>query len=231
MDCNRFISIWGVRTTYTFYRKGGYRFKFIDQRWIFIQSILSSKQFFIFNFFFIALYQNLLLVLLTMPLFAVHQAKRFESTSLNSIDALATIGLIVSITLEHIADNQQWEFYERKRIAIENKECLVGDLKRGFLSHGLFRFSRHPNFFAEMCIWWCVYLYSVAATYPVHLQWINPTIIGTVLLTVLFQGSTPLTEYLSSSKYSTYQQYQKTTSRLIPMFPGQPLDDFEVKTK
>lgn len=151
------ISIWGVRTTHMFYRKGGYTLKFIDQRWIFIRRNLSSKEFFIFNFLFISLYENILLVLLTMPLFAIQQAKRIESTSLNWLDAIASIGLIACITLEHIADNQQWEFYERKRIAIERKEDLVGDVKRGFLSNGLFRFSRHPNFFAEIGIWWYEY--------------------------------------------------------------------------
>lgn len=76
-----------------------------------------------------------------------------------------------------------------------------------------------------------VYLYSVAATYPIHTQWINATIVGTVILTSLFQGSTPLTEYLSSSKYPAYRQYQKTTSRLIPLWAGRPLDEFEGKTK
>lgn len=76
-----------------------------------------------------------------------------------------------------------------------------------------------------------VYLYSVAATYPIHLQWINPTIVGTVILTALFQGSTPLTEYLSSTKYAAYKQYQKTTSRLIPLFAGRPLDELEGKIK
>jgi len=114
---------------------------------------------------------------------------------------------------------------------MKTKKKLTGDLKRGFLSHGVFRYSRHPNFFGEMGIWWFVYLFSVAATYPIHIQWINPTIIGTVLLTLLFQGSTPLTEYLSSSKYPAYKQYQKTTSRLIPFFPGRPLDEMEEKTK
>ena len=76
-----------------------------------------------------------------------------------------------------------------------------------------------------------VYLYSVAATYPVHIQWINPTIIGTFLLTLLFQGSTALTEFLSSSKYPAYRQYQQTTSRFIPLFAGRPLDEFDGKVK
>lgn len=77
----------------------------------------------------------------------------------------------------------------------------------------------------------CVYFYSVAATYPVYVKWVNLTIVGPTLLTILFQGSTPLTEYLSSSKYPAYKQYKERTSRIIPFFPGRPLDDSDPKSE
>lgn len=77
----------------------------------------------------------------------------------------------------------------------------------------------------------CVYLYSVAATYPVHIQWINPSIAGPIGLVFIFQVSTPLTEHLSSLKYPAYQQYKRTTSRIIPLLPGRPLEEFEVKIR
>lgn len=91
---------------------------------------------------------------MAVPLYAIQQAAHIERTSLNWIDAIATLGLIGCIALESVADNQQWEFHERKRIASERNEVLTGDLKRGFLSYGLFRYSRHANFFGEMGIWW-----------------------------------------------------------------------------
>lgn len=105
---------------------------------------------------FICLYQNILLVSLAVPLYVIQQAAHIEKTSLNWIDAVATFGFIVCLTLETIADNQQWAFYEDKarRNAIEKKKTTAGDLKRGFLSHGLFRYSRHPNFFGEIGVWW-----------------------------------------------------------------------------
>jgi steroid 5-alpha reductase family enzyme len=40
-----------------------------------------------------------------------------------------------------------------------------------------------------------------------------------VLLTLLFQGSTGLTEKLSLRKYPAYADYQRTTNRLVPWFP------------
>jgi len=162
------ICIWGARLTYNFHRKGGYTLRFVDYRWTYVQARVHPALFFIFNIIFICFYQNIILVLLPVPLYAIQQAAYIEKTPLNWIDALATIGLIGFITLEHVADNQQWAFYEKRRFANENKKFISGDVKRGFLSHGLFRYSRHPNFFAEIMIWWCVYLYSVAASYPIH---------------------------------------------------------------
>ena len=47
-------------------------------------------------------------------------------------------------------------------------------------------------------------------------QW---TAIGPLLLTLLFIGSTRLTENISSSKYPAYADYQSTTSMVIPWFP------------
>ena len=46
---------------------------------------------------------------------------------------------------------------------------------------------------------------------------INPSIIGAVLLTLLFIGSTVFTESISASKYPDYAQYRRTTSMLVPL--------------
>tara|TARA_R110002050_G_scaffold211687_1_gene347759 strand:- start:407 stop:712 length:306 start_codon:yes stop_codon:yes gene_type:complete len=101
-----------------------------------------------------------------------------------------------------------------------------------------------------MSIWWSFYLFSVAASGSSDKRhfillllswskkyfetnqifflspgvWLNWSIAGAVLLTLLFQGSTDYTEKLTMKKYPQYAKYQKTTSRLIPWFPGRKLD-------
>ena len=55
--------------------------------------------------------------------------------------------------------------------------------------------------------------------------WVNPSVLGVVLLVALFQGSTSFTESITLSKYGAYAQYQQTTSRLLPWFPGPLLED------
>ncbi len=90
---------------------------------------------------------------------------------------------------------------------------------------GLFRYSRHPNFFFEQAQWWV--LYAIGATAAVAAGagvWggaLNLTIAGPVLLTILFLGSTVFTESISAQKYPDYAKYQRSTSMLVPWPPRQ----------
>ncbi|KAI8914112.1 hypothetical protein BC831DRAFT_489149 [Entophlyctis helioformis] len=104
---------------------------------------------------------------------------------------------------------------------------LPAPFKYGFSNEGLFSISRHPNFFCEFMQWWALYLLSVAAAPGTpaaitagSVSWINWTVPGTVLLTLLFLGSTAFTEYISAQKYPLYAVYKTTTSMLVPWIPG-----------
>jgi len=46
--------------------------------------------------------------------------------------------------------------------------------------------------------------------------------IGVVLLTLLFVGSTSLTESISASCYPSYEEYQRRTSAIVPWVSGTP---------
>jgi steroid 5-alpha reductase family enzyme len=89
----------------------------------------------------------------------------------------------------------------------------------GFKTHGVFAYSRHLNFFGEFMQWWSFYIFSVAASGV----WLNWTILGAFLLTLLFQGSTAFTEWITLKKYPRYAEYQKTTSALIRKFSHAPI--------
>jgi steroid 5-alpha reductase family enzyme len=120
--------------------------------------------------------------------------------------------MLLFIVIETIADNQLFRFHKIKR----NKEMSPGlytlSLKPGFLSEGLWRFVRHPNFVSEQAIWISFYLFSVAASG----QWMSWTIAGPVLLVLLFAGSSELTERISSEKYPGYAAYKKAVPRFLP---------------
>ena len=58
-------------------------------------------------------------------------------------------------------------------------------------------------------------MFAVAATG----RWLDVSVIGAAVLTALFQGSTAFTEELTLAKYPGYADYQRRTSRLVPMPP------------
>ncbi|RUS19041.1 hypothetical protein BC937DRAFT_88049 [Endogone sp. FLAS-F59071] len=215
-------SVWGARLTYNFARKGGYRWKEEDYRWPYLRKYLGPFLFQLLNITFIAPYQNLLLFLLTSPIYVAHLTHNLNP-SLNALDFGAVALFFALLGGEVIADQQQWAFQTRKWSLIGQKATLTGDYARGFLSEsGLWRYSRHPNFFCEINIWWAVYLFSVSATGTpaaggLDGKWLNWSIIGPLLLTSLFQGSTWFTEMISAEKYPAYKEYQKQVSMLFPL--------------
>ena len=84
-----------------------------------------------------------------------------------------------------------------------------------FVTSGLWRVSRHPNFFFEQAQWWVLYAMGAVAL-GAALHW---SLVGPVLLTALFIGSTVFTESITRSRYSEYAEYQRATSMLIPWIP------------
>ncbi len=200
--------LWGVRLTYNFARKGGYQPGGEDYRWEEIQEKIGPAWFQVLNATFLAPFQNFLLMLIVVPSYAAY---RFAGNPLNWLDYAAAAAFVLFFLGETIADEQQWRFQTAKHEAIARGETP----ESGFITTGLFRYSRHPNFFCEQAMWWTYYVFSIAA----GAGWLNWTIAGAVLLTLLFQGSTWLTEKISLRKYPAYADYQRTTSRLAPWFP------------
>jgi steroid 5-alpha reductase family enzyme len=204
-------SLWSIRLTYNFFRKGGYNPGGEDYRWQIVKKTINNSFLWeLMNIFFISLFQNVLLYLIATP------ASLANKTNLNKIDYIIAFVYLLFLAIESISDQQQWNFQEKKKLLKNENKELTGDFKRGFLTKGLFKYSRHPNFFAEMALWCTIYAFSVNAS-GIYLNW---TIIGTIILTLLFQASTLLTEKISISKYNEYKIYQKTTSRfmLLPSF-------------
>ncbi|MBN1533246.1 MAG: DUF1295 domain-containing protein [Spirochaetes bacterium] len=202
------VTAWGARLTLNFARKGGYSGT-EDYRWAVVRARIPGRLAWqAFNLGFISLYQNLLFVLFTLPLYA---AWRDAGTPISPMDFAAAALFAIFLLGETAADQQQWNFQRAKQSAGGAK---TGDIARGFITTGLFRYSRHPNFFCEQCIWWSLYLFAVSVTG----EWVHPSGVGALLLTLLFQGSTALTERISMGKYPDYREYRKRTSRLFPWF-------------
>ncbi|HEX3790840.1 MAG TPA: DUF1295 domain-containing protein [Pseudonocardiaceae bacterium] len=201
------VALWGLRLTFNFARKGGYARGGEDYRWAVLRARMAPWQFQLFNVFFIVIYQNLILLLITLPA----DTALLHRSPLGVGDVVAAVVFLVFLVGETVADQQQWTFQGWK-----HAELAAGrEPDRRFAQSGLFRYSRHPNFFFEQAQWWVVFAFGAIAARSVT-QW---TVIGAVLLTLLFVGSTRFTESISRSRYPEYADYQRRTSAVVPWWP------------
>lgn len=210
------VTVWGLRLSFNFYRKGGYSIipweGEEDYRWKILResNVLRGRlRFGLFNLLFISFYQNLLILLFSTPLL---MAALYQGVPVGMTDLIAGVLMLLFIMTETIADNQQHRFQSAKHGLEETREVYGESLGKGFLTEGLWRYVRHPNFASEQAIWLSFYLFSVAASG----KWINFTLMGPVLLVILFIGSSIMTEKISSGKYPDYTIYQREVPKFIP---------------
>ncbi len=122
------------------------------------------------------------------------------------------IGILVWITglfIESIADWQKYNFIKNK----ENEGLWV--------DKGLWKYSRHPNYFGEILIWIGIFIYTILGLSLIEsfIGFISPVYIS--LLIILISGI-PLLEKSANKRWGEnpkYQQYKKNTSVLIPLPP------------
>ncbi len=203
------VVLWGARLTYNFARKGGYWAGGEDYRWAVVRESVGPVGTQVLNLTFISFGQMLLIWLFTSP---VHQASAWAETPLGWLDFLTAALFLVLFVGETVADEQMWRFQQdRKRRLAAGEE-----VERPFMTSGLFRYCRHPNYFCEMSMWVVFYLFGVAASG----QWLHWTGLGFLLLIALFIPSMRLTERISASKYPAYRDYQASTPMLVPRRPS-----------
>lgn len=112
---------------------------------------------------------------------------------------------LVGFYFEVVADLQLARFIARRK---------TGKSKQKVMTQGLWRYSRHPNYFGEVAQWWGIWL--VVASLPYGLfALISPL---TITWLILFVSGVPLLEQ-KYAKNPAYRRYAKKTSRFVPMPP------------
>jgi len=153
---------------------------------------------------------------LAIPIFLI------AASPLNQLSTIEIIGFsifILSIALETVADYQKLSFLrEMKR---QNKQNMVCDI-------GLWKYTRHPNYFAEWMVWNGLIIASIPsflALFESEVLWIW-ALIGIALLytsrimyitLVYLTGAVP-SEYYSAQKRPAYKAYQQSTNIFFPGF-------------
>ena len=199
------LSIWGLRLAWHIgYRKIGaeedWRYAENRKKWGNSFAVRSYFQ----NFFFQALLALVIsastLVIAYNLSYAIVKVGSLNGTHLLHIFA---VGLwIIGFLFESIGDWQlsRWIKTKKKKGAI--------------MTTGLWRYTRHPNYFGEVTQWWALWILCLGGTYSLF------AVLSPLLITylILFVSGVPMLEkkYMKNSKFKAYA---KRTSIFIPMQP------------
>ncbi len=158
------------------------------------------------NFAFKSLYlvfglQALLAFIVSLPLLA----SATSTTPLTWLDALGALLALAGLGIEAVADQQMATFKSGAK-----QEGAVMD-------RGLWRYSRHPNYFGECCFWWGAFVIALAGGGV----W---TVCSPLLMTVLLLkiSGVPLLEADLATRRPAYRDYVQRTSGFVLRPPKSP---------
>ncbi len=148
----------------------------------------------------IFLLQGVLVVLISLPVTVAAGGAQLDN--LGWLSVLGAAIWAVGFGIEAAADRQLRDF-------IANKPP-----KGAVMDQGLWKYSRHPNYFGEMVQWWAIGLIALQVSYG----WIG--LLGPLTLTylLLFVSGIPMIENRKKND-PPYRRYMQRTSMLIPLPP------------
>ncbi|KAL5604534.1 uncharacterized protein BROUX77_004720 [Berkeleyomyces rouxiae] len=211
-------TFWSARLTFNYWRKGGYKRGSEDYRWDIVRGRLPRAAFFVLNVTFISFVQSILLFLISaVPAYLIFLAGTLD-VYIHGGDLAYFVICLGLVALEYVADGQQWDYHQAKygyqaTATIPKGGYTQADLERGFITRGLWKYMRHPNFVGEQLFWYTLYQWSCMATQD-YAWW---AFTGSCSLILLFQSSTALTESITSSKYAEYKAYQNQVGMFFPL--------------
>lgn len=193
---NLLVTIWGVRLAWHIYKRNlnkheDYRYAAWRKEW--------RKWFFLRSYFQVYLLQGLFLFLIIQPIIFIHNQ---ANNSLYILDFIGLLVWIIGFYFESTGDSQLKTFISNPA----NKGKLI--------ETGLWRYSRHPNYFGEVTQWWGLFI--IALSIPQGFI----TIIGPITITILilFISGIPLLEKKYEGR-KDFEEYKKRTSIFIPLPP------------
>jgi len=192
---NIFVTVWGLRLAWHIARR--HRGKPEDSRYAAWRA--TWKYFLIRSYFQIYLLQGVLLLIIALPILRIHS---IDAGPLVFSDYCGIVVWLLGCYFEVVGD---WQL----------KFFLADPANRGkIMQTGLWRYSRHPNYFGEVMMWWGIFLMAISLPYGI-LTIISPLTITTL---ILFVSGIPLLEMKYAGR-PDFEDYKKRTSAFFPLPP------------
>lgn len=193
---NLLVTIWGVRLSWHIHRRNkgkteDYRYLAWRKEW--------GRWFYVRSYFQVFMLQGFFLYLIVLPVLIINKN---YSNSINVLDVLGILVWLLGFVFEVVGDWQLAKFI--KNLANKGK----------ILQAGLWRYTRHPNYFGEVILWWGIWFLSLGA----HFDYF--TILGPITITFLIikVSGIPMLEK-DMQKNPDFIAYKNKTSIFIPLPP------------
>ena len=186
---------WALRLTYNWFLNWSNLdhedFRYIDLK--------NNNKFFAFinDLFGIHLIPTLIVNISLYPIYIA-----LTSNNLNNLVYVGFILIIVAVTIQYISDAQMRDF--RKDVNNLGKT----------MKYGLWKYSRHPNYFGEVSFWFGIYIFALASGSSAIWLLACPT----VMLALFVFISCPMMDNRSLKKRSDYKEYMDKTPQLFMWF-------------
>jgi steroid 5-alpha reductase family enzyme len=191
------VALWGLRLGgYLAWRNVGHgedpRYQAMRRR--------QGARFPIVSLFTVFAFQGVLIWFVSLPVQSVHVS---PGGPLGALDALGAALVAVGLFFETVGDFQLAGF-------------RADPANRGrVMDRGLWRYTRHPNYFGDCCVWWG--LYAIAAATPLGVWTVaSPAAMTFLLLRV---SGVALLERSIGKRRPDYAAYAARTSAFVPLPP------------
>lgn len=190
---NSLVTVWGLRLAWHIYARN--KGKLEDFRYA--QWRRDWKHFYLRSYLQVFMLQGVFLYVIIWPVFFINLS---ISESLQWLDVVGVLVWLIGFYFESVGDYQLTQF---KRNPVNKGEIITT---------GLWRYSRHPNYFGEAVQWWGIFLFALA----IPGGWV--TIVGPIFITYLLRyvSGVPMLErkYDGNDKF---EAYKKKTSIFLPL--------------
>ena len=190
------VSTWGLRLAWHIYgrNKGkaeDYRYQKWRKEW--------GKSFYLRSYLQVYLLQGALLFMIVLPVLLINKN---SATSLGLIDYMGLSVWLIGFYFEAVGDTQLARFTKDPA----NKGKLM--------QHGLWAYTRHPNYFGEVALWWGIWLISLSVPNGLF------TIVGPLTITflILYVSGIPMLE-IKMEENPEFAEYKRRTSKFLPWPP------------
>ncbi len=188
------VSVWGLRLAWHINRRHqgkpeDYRYLAWRNQW--------GKYFYLRSYLQVFVLQGLLIFIVAMPIILINKN---SPVGLGVLDFIGTTIWLIGFYFEAVGDSQLAKFVKKPN----NKGKIINT--------GLWKYSRHPNYFGEITQWWGIWIIALSTPFG----WLG--IVGPITITylILFVSGIPLLEK-KMAQNPDFIGYKKQTSLIVPL--------------